>query len=180
MIVLCWNVRELGNPWAFLALKRVIKRFSLNLVFLSETKLHNNEVERFRCVLGFEGALQVNSEGKIGGLILFWKDWDVSMQSFSKGHMDVKVKMNNGVLWRFSGFYGSPSQSNRAVSWELLWRLRYVDNLPWVCEGDFHEVLNTNDKQGGSDRPILNMVNFRKAIDDYDLIDVGFTGPKLT
>lgn len=38
------------------------------------------------------------------------------VQSFSKGHIDATVKMDSGVLWRFSGFYGIPTQDNRAAS----------------------------------------------------------------
>ncbi|KAK3183134.1 hypothetical protein Dsin_030420 [Dipteronia sinensis] len=152
MIILSWNVRGLGNPRAFLALKKLLKRFSPSLIFLSETKLHKSEVERFRCLLGFEGVFQVDIEGKSGGLLMFWKDWDVAVQSFSKGHIDVRVKMDNGVLWRFSGFYGSPTQSNRAASWELLKRLMSVDNLSWVCGGDFNEILQRKNKEVPIDR----------------------------
>ncbi|TXG56498.1 hypothetical protein EZV62_017811 [Acer yangbiense] len=138
------------------------------------------EADRFRCILGFDGAIQVDSEGKSGGLLLLWKDWDVRVQSFSKGHIDARVVLDNGLMWRFSGFYRSPSFPNRAASWELLMRLRRVDNLPWDCGGDFNEILRSKEKQGGIYRQVLGMANFRMTIDDCDLIDVGFTNPKLT
>ncbi|TXG53135.1 hypothetical protein EZV62_022304 [Acer yangbiense] len=99
-------VLRLGNPQAFQALKRVLKRLSHNLVFLCETKLHRSEAKKYMCLLGFEGVLQVVSEGKSGGLLLFWKEWNVTVQSFSKGHMDVRVNMDNGVLWHFTSFMG--------------------------------------------------------------------------
>ncbi|KAK3210987.1 hypothetical protein Dsin_015693 [Dipteronia sinensis] len=133
MSILCWNVWGLGNPRAFQALKRALKKPSPNLVFLSETKLHKGEVDRFRHLLGFEEVLQVESEGNSGGLLLLWREWDVVVQSFSKGHIDVKVRMDNGMVWHFTGFYGNPNQSNRSFSWELLKRIRWVDKLPWIC-----------------------------------------------
>ncbi|KAL5781656.1 hypothetical protein ACOSP7_006685 [Xanthoceras sorbifolium] len=40
--ILCWNVRGLGSPRAFLALRKVIRKQSPNLVFLSETRLKGN------------------------------------------------------------------------------------------------------------------------------------------
>ncbi|KAK3205686.1 hypothetical protein Dsin_019732 [Dipteronia sinensis] len=130
MNILCWNVRGLGNPRAFLALKRVIKRLSPNLVFVCETRLHKGEADRIRCLLGFEGVLQVESVGKSGGLLLFWKDWEVSVLSFSKRHIDVRVKMENGVRWQFFWVLWSPSPPDRAASWELPRRLRRVDKFP--------------------------------------------------
>ncbi|TXG62054.1 hypothetical protein EZV62_013417 [Acer yangbiense] len=63
MSILCWNVQGLGNLRAFQALKRVLKSSSPNVVFLSKTKLHKGEADRFRHLLGFEGVLQVESEG---------------------------------------------------------------------------------------------------------------------
>ncbi|KAK3193017.1 hypothetical protein Dsin_024327 [Dipteronia sinensis] len=88
---------------AFLALKRVLRRLSPNLVFLSETKLHRREADMFRCMLGYEWVLQVDSEGKSEGLLLLWKEWDVRVQSFPIGHIDTTVKMDLRVGWRFSG-----------------------------------------------------------------------------
>ncbi|TXG53380.1 hypothetical protein EZV62_022549 [Acer yangbiense] len=96
-----------------------------------DVQLHRGEADKFRCLLGFEGVLQVDSEGKSGG------------------------------------FYGSSTQDNIAASWELLKWLRRVDNLPWVCGGDFNEILRSEEKHRGSDRQVLGMAIFRQAIDDY-------------
>ncbi|KAK3225143.1 hypothetical protein Dsin_005005 [Dipteronia sinensis] len=153
--ILSWNVRGLGNPRAFLALKRVLKRFSPSLVFLSETKLHKVRPKGLGAYWVLKGYFKWIVKGKSRGLLMLWKDWDVTVQSFSKGYIDVRVKMDNSVLWRFSGFYGSPTQANCAASWELLRRLKSVDNLPWVCGGDFNEILSTKEKLGGSDRQKL-------------------------
>ena len=37
-----------------------------------------------------------------------------------------------------------------------------------------------NEKVGGSDKSITGMIQFRQAVDDCDLVDLGFSGPKLT
>lgn len=73
--------------------------------------------------LGFDCCFCVPCTGKSGGLILLWnKISDVSIDSFSSGHIDAVVKYQLG-MWRFTGFYGNPIPSKRQASWELLRRL---------------------------------------------------------
>ncbi|KAK0576526.1 hypothetical protein LWI29_019063 [Acer saccharum] len=65
-------------------------------------------------------------------------------------------------------------------TWTLLRRLRDVDNLPWVCGGDFNELLSTTEKLGGSEKTIRDIIRFRQVVDDCGLIDLGFSRPKFT
>ncbi|TXG60558.1 hypothetical protein EZV62_015131 [Acer yangbiense] len=86
MIGLCWNVRGLGNPCTFTALKRLLKKHSLNLVFLSETKMGSNRAGQIKEALGYEGGFGVDSNGSSGGLLLIWKEYcRVSVMSFCAG-----------------------------------------------------------------------------------------------
>ncbi|KAK3184849.1 hypothetical protein Dsin_032135 [Dipteronia sinensis] len=90
--------------------------------------------------------------GKSGGLMLLWcQDMYVSLLSFSKGNIDVRIKREGEPPWRFSGYYANPKHSDMRDSWELLRRLRWVDDLPWVCGGDFNDILYVYDKSGGED-----------------------------
>ncbi|KAK2660063.1 hypothetical protein Ddye_006596 [Dipteronia dyeriana] len=87
--------------------------------------------------------------------------------------------MKNGFTWRFMGFYGEPSPINRVHSWALLRRLKDMEDLPWVCGGDFNKILCMNEKVGSSDKSILGMIRFRQTVDECDLSDLGSTGPNL-
>ena len=82
-------------------------------------------------------------------------------------------------MWCFSVFYRNPNPSFRKASWDLLRRLRTVDSLPWVC-GDFNELLCINEKLGGLDKLAVGTFNFQAAVDDCNLIDLGFASPKFT
>ncbi|KAK3211629.1 hypothetical protein Dsin_016335 [Dipteronia sinensis] len=147
MIGLYWNVRGLGNQRTVSALKRVVRKYSPSLVFQFETKLNSRSANKIRDYLGFTGGLAVDSDGKSGCLLLIWcEEWEVSILSYSKGHIDARMILKSGFQWIFSGFYGNPNSNLRANSWELLRRLRLVDNLPWVCGGDFNELLSLTEK----------------------------------
>ncbi|KAL5843837.1 hypothetical protein ACOSQ3_009840 [Xanthoceras sorbifolium] len=113
--------------------------------------------------------------------MLLWNDvWDVSVLSFSRGHIDVVIKMENNLKWRFIGFYGCPVPNHRTDSWELLRRLKAVNRLPWLCGGHFNELLHIEKKSGGNERTGPGMFNFRSIVELCDFVDLGFSGPLFT
>lgn len=76
--------------------------------------------------------------GRSSGLIIMWReDCDINIRSYSMGHIDLVVTMDNGCQWRFTGFYDNLEPSNTEASWQLLRRLNGLFSLPWVCRGDF-------------------------------------------
>ncbi|BFG35644.1 hypothetical protein CerSpe_219180 [Prunus speciosa] len=156
MIVLSWNCQGLGNPRAVQALRRLIVAQGPTVVFLSETRS--------------------------GGLCLLWKsDCQVAIRSASLHHIDGEVGgIGDTVHWRFTGFYGYPSTADRYKSWQLLRGLATESTLPWICFGDFNELLHSKEKEGGAPRLIRQMLAFRQAISDCALEDSGFEGAEFT
>jgi hypothetical protein len=136
-----------------------------------------------RMRLGYPNTFGVNCVGLGGGLALLWSnDVVVDLKSYSKNHIDVWV-MEQGCStrqWRFTGFYGDPSRSRRKESWRLLRFLRNASNLPWICGGDFNEVLHDHEQIGGNDRENWKMEGFREAVDDCGFTDLGFSGLPYT
>lgn len=106
---------------------------------------------------------------------MWHKNIDVTLRSFSKGHIDVLVK-ENGWQWRFTGIYGNPNRDLHHETWTLLKRLAEISTLPWLLGGDFNEITSLNEKRGGSRRLEKYMQKFREPLDSCDLIDPGFTG----
>lgn len=49
-----------------------------------------------------------------------------------------------------------------------------------MCSGDFNEILFNCDKEGGPAKPEAAMANFRQALEDCELHDVGFVGDPYT
>lgn len=58
--------------------------------------------------------------------------------------------------------------------------LRELFNLPWVMAGDFNEVFFLSEKEGGSDRFLPSMIRSRETIENCQLVDLRYDGPKLT
>ncbi|XP_070683541.1 uncharacterized protein [Malus domestica] len=82
--------------------------------------------------------------------------------------------------WRLTGFYGHPITANRHLSWALLKSLGQRSPLPWICMGDFNEILSMEEQLGGNQRRESQMDRFRKAIHACQLIDLGFIGIEYT
>ncbi|XP_024021734.1 uncharacterized protein LOC112091706 [Morus notabilis] len=181
MSLISWNVRGLGNPRAFDKLRMLIRDTSPSLAFLMETRLRSKAAESVKRRCGFHGGFYVDCSGRSGGLMLMWKEEvEVHIQSYSQSHIDCHVRFPHGVWWRFTGFYGNPSRSDRHHSWTLLLRLKSLSNLPWVVAGDFNEILFLSKKEGGNNRYYPSMNQFRDTVESCDLVDLGFVGPKFT
>ena len=78
----------------------------------------------------FDGLFMVDSVRRGGGLALMWKEKDwVSLISFSRNHIDVRVNILEMASWILTGFYGYPECNRRKDSWNLLKSLSNRSNL---------------------------------------------------
>ncbi|KAK2649995.1 hypothetical protein Ddye_017484 [Dipteronia dyeriana] len=138
-------------------------------------------MEVLRIKLGFVGKLVVNAVGRGGGLCLFWTNRvDILFLSFSKVHIDVQVKSHVLEIWRLTGFYGNPEAEQCCHGWTLLLCLQGMPQLPWLCVGDFNEILQDGKKMGGVLRNRRLMEDFRETLNWCELSDIGFKGPTFT
>ena len=121
--------------------------------------------------------------GHGGGLALLWsKEIEVNLKSYDKLHIDVAVLDPNTKeeIWRFTGFYGESKRELRFRSWDCLKLLKNQSNLPWLCAGDFNEILDASEQFGGQVRPERQMDGFRGAVTDCGFMDLGFIGLPFT
>jgi ribonuclease HI/exonuclease III len=182
MIALSWNCRGLGNPQTVRDLCRLVKEKRPGLVFLLETKLQAKRIEYIRVRTGFESAFVVDSIGRSGGLALMWKgDINVEIQNYSRRHINAIVRtFDNGPLWKFTGFYGHPVASKRRESWCLLEFLMSFQPDPWLCMGDFNEIIQESEKFGAKRKSRKQMADFRAALESCQLEDLGYVGSHFT
>ena len=139
-------------------------------------------MEKLQVTLGFDNCMVVDSIGKSGGLALLWlSEVCLEVVSFSNQHIDSKISDSASEEgWRFTGFYGNPVVGDRWKSWNILRRLSESQTLPWLCAGDFNEILYDNEKMGGALRATKQMEDFRTVLHECNLQEVPYSGPKFT
>ncbi|KAL0318239.1 UNVERIFIED_CONTAM: hypothetical protein Scaly_2851700 [Sesamum calycinum] len=181
MSLLVWNCRGLGGPWTVRNLGSLIRENHPALVFLAETKCSSRQIDALKHKFDMNG-LSVDSIGRSGGLALLWNELvDVILQTFSHCHIDVSVKLSDDQeWWRFTGMYGEPDTCKRDSTWRLLSHLHSQSARSWLCAGDFNEILDQSEKLGGPPRPVWQLQNFRQALVECELSDLGFSRNPFT
>ena len=131
--------------------------------------------------LKLDNSFAVDRIGKSGGLALIWSsDINVRITSYSRHHIDMQVQKAYGKLWKCTGIYRHPETKQKKHTWTLLKRLAGLSSLPWLCFGDFKEILNLNKKTGDVQRDARVIADFRDAVKECKLIDLGSRGHPFT
>ncbi|PPD71907.1 hypothetical protein GOBAR_DD31198 [Gossypium barbadense] len=121
---------------------------------------------------GMEGCFTVSSNRKSGGMTLIWRDGvDVTIQNYSKYHIDSVVCREEGEKIRFTGFYGQTEPSLRNEAWEMLKRAKNKVNEGWIVGGDVNAILNDSEKEGGRRKPRAVMDDFGDILEELSLRD---------
>lgn len=106
---------------------------------------------------------------------------EIDLLSFSNNHIDLKLKeVIENKLWRFIGFYGYSEENKKTLSWNLMSLLKTHNNLPWLCVGDFNEILLDTEKKGSVDRRSHVVQNFIDVLNQCNFQDLGYTGYPFT
>ena len=182
MRAISWYCRGIGNPRSARALHDMVRRWKPEIVFLMETKSKVKRMEKIKNKIGFANGLIVPSRGRSGGVALLWtREVNLDINSYSGSHIDAIVKESEGNFqWRITGFYGHPETHQRYESWPLLAFLHSQFQLPWLCLGDFNEILSVNEKVGGITRPQQQMESFRNVVNFCSFLDLGYVGTDFT
>jgi hypothetical protein len=94
------------------------------------------------------------SNGRSGGLILFWKrEIQIDLIYSEPNFIDVRVLNGHDKMWRLTGIYGEPRWEDKYKTWDRMRELKQRSDLPWVIIGDFNEILFSTEKEGGNPRP---------------------------
>lgn len=108
---------------------------------------------------------------------MFWKKpYVLELRNFSKYHIDMLVKEEGKDPWRITGWYGEATRSLRYKTWDMMRFLRADSDLPWLCIGDFNEVLRREEQFGPNERNMAQINLFREAVDVCQLCDIGYSG----
>lgn len=104
----------------------MVKEKRPTLVFVCETKTRSYKIAGLQRRLDMEGCLVVDSVGRKGGLVFFWKkESGVKVINNSNWHISVHVTGDRREIdWTFTSFYGNSETGRICLFWDLLRKLR--------------------------------------------------------
>ncbi|GAA0157381.1 hypothetical protein LIER_38448 [Lithospermum erythrorhizon] len=153
-----------------------------SLVFLIETKLCKHEWNHIKKKVRLPNALIVEARGRKGGLALLWpRNLQVEVKSFSTHHMEALIWEGEGDPWRFIGFDGNHEAGNHKHSWNLMTLVNGLSKFPTVVMGDFNEVLNANEHFfQRRQRPNWQTKIFCQVVHDCGMFDLWYSSFPFT
>lgn len=114
---------------------------------------------------------------------MLWKKKEVEVillaSTEQEIHATIKVCSLN-LSWLISTIYASPRLVEIRILWSNLSKVANFHTLPWLLFGDFNEVLCEPDKFGARQVNINRALEFKECLDRYNVINLGFVGPKFT
>ena len=153
MSLLVWNYRGLGNLRTKNELVTLIRAKDPSVVFIAETWADDARLDRTLSKINFDQKWVVSRVNRGGGLVLFWKNSvNLTVVDSHRYYIDTIINGNSENKWRFTGFYGEPETSRRIEAWNKLRSLNSRQNRPWLCAGDFNEIIRHDEKLGGPRR----------------------------
>lgn len=114
-------------------------------------------------------------------MLLWHESLEVQVIDKSQRFIHVHVRENtHEPFYRITFMYGEPRVADRPMMWDTLRGLRGVLDRPWLVMGDFNEASWGYEHFLACPRPETQMDNFRDALADCDLTDIGFSSLPFT
>ena len=181
MSCLVWNYRKLGNLRTGRELVELVRAKDPSVVFLAETLTDDARLESIQSNINFDHRWVVPIVGRSGGLVLYWRSSiNLSIEGSDKYYIDAVIDKDQESEGRLTGFYGELETARRSKAWEKLKNLSTRRERPWLCCGDFNEIIRLDEKLGSATRSHNQVQLFREVIDECGFMDLGFEGPKYT
>ena len=115
-----------------------------------------------------------------GGLCLLWnKDINIQVLASCNNYIDTLITFKNSSFYG-TFVYGAPEIPNRNEIWNQLTDVALSRISPWFLTGDFNEIVDNSEKEGGPVRAENTFVSFRSFLSASDLFDIQHTGNFLS
>lgn len=175
---LIWNVQGVGSRAFIDALKEILKRNKPNIVVLVETHMRGDHAEKLARVFGFSGHTRVDAVGFSGGIWVYWRQEEVTVDPIIKH--DQFITMNVTRVGSFPGYftaiYASPDPTKRQDLWTELREFAHHMKEPWLLAGDFNETHYPSERSSACYDTTRRSQSFNTWIDELELIEVEFSG----
>ncbi|VVA20097.1 PREDICTED: reverse mRNAase [Prunus dulcis] len=117
-----------------------------------------------------------------GGLCMFWKDAHQVVLVKYAGFL-IEVGVHDALMnhtWRFLAVYASTDAGVRRNQLGVLQERLNTCREGCLVMGDFNDILDASEKDGGRPRSVPSMEDFRRFVTYCNLLDLGFEGYPFT
>jgi len=181
--LLVWNVRGLNSRARRNAVGELVSQERVSLISLQETKLDACDDVLVRQMLGsLFDFVALPACNTCGGILLAWRrdTWTVSNTSFRNFSLTAKVMhCATGDEWWITCVYGPQLDHEKTMFLDELNSIRLGCPDKWLVWGDFNLIYKAEDKSNGRLNRRL-MGQFRRCIDDNELIELHLNGRRFT
>jgi len=147
-----------------------------------ETKNKETMVEKVCKKLLFQKIFLVNPSGTAGGLALMWQEEVLlKVKTSSKYYIDVDcMDPDSRQHMQITFIHASTNFGERLTLWQTLGHIKPNSSWPWICMGDFNEILYVWEKVGKKEADNSRIAAFRNMINDLSLMDMDSHGCAYT
>ena len=115
-----------------------------------------------------------------GGLALLWKqEIELEVVFSCQNFIDTLIRAE-GKNFYATFLYGEPDRSKRKIIWNQLTAIGVSRVEPWFLTGDFNDIIESTEKQGGLERPDGSFTDLRSFMSECDLFDLRHSGNFLS
>lgn len=149
--IVAWNCRG-ARAQSFPSLVRDLKvRFNIHILFIVEPRVSGERAKRVISRLGFSKDYRVEAEEFSRGIWILWDAnlFNIDILSTSSQCIHTFISFSDGTERFFlTCVYGSPVPSMRQNLWKFLEVIKdSIQNMKWLCMGDFNAYNRIDDKQ---------------------------------
>lgn len=117
-----------------------------------------------------------------GGLAVFWNDRvSLVVDHHSSAFFDlICTDLEFGLTMRLTCLHAPAVYHLRQSLWAELKQISQGSTLPWLCVGDFNDILYPWEKVGKRPAAPHRMYSFQEFLNDCSLMDLGSKGCTFT
>ena len=161
----------------------LVKWHSSILMVITETRMSGARADEIIEALPFDGHAISDTIGFAGGIWMLWRSdlvqVDVLATTEQEIHALIRVRTQT-LNQLISAIYSNPRFEERCILCNNLRMIANMHDLPWALMGDFNEVMFDDEKFGRNPICQRKVRAIKECMDDCNMMDLGFSGPKYT
>lgn len=150
MRFIAWNCRGLVKSLIFNYLRRLVRSYNSECIFIFKIKTSSEICTYVRRRLVFFNSYSIPVVDNTGGMCLIWK-LGIQLSITSLVHHIISLEfcniVPNGKIWNMLCYYSPSYEVLKDYFWTNLIALISISNYHWICLGDLNEILSQNEKK---------------------------------